>query len=471
MSAIAASGSRLAARLLHWRHVRTAAQGLLLLVAALMIADGLLGPQLAPKNLATVLTWIHYRGLAVLALLLAGNLFCFACPFMLARAVARRWLRPTRSWPRRLRNKWLSAGLFVAVLFAYELLDLWASPLWTAWLIVAYFVGAVVVDSLFRGAPFCKYVCPLGQFNFLAATVSPLEIRTRATEACGACRTKDCIKGRTAQRGCELGLYQPLKTGNLDCTFCLDCLHACPYDNVEVGARLPGSELWLDPQRSGIGRLSRRTDLAALAVVFTFGAIVNAFGMVTPVYALEEWLAGVLHTRSEILVLGVIFLAGLGLLPLLLCGGAAWASERLRGPGQRRPLAAAVTRQAYALLPLGLGLWAAHYSFHFVTGAATIGPVAQSFVADVLGRPLLGAARWGMGSLLPQGWLAPLEIGLLGLGWLGSLLVAYRVAGRDTPERAVPAFIPWAVILTMLLALAAWLMSQPMEMRGVLLGG
>ena len=42
-----------------------------------------------------------------------------------------------------LRNKWLSAGLFVSILFAYELFDL------------------------------CKFVCPIGQFNFVASLVSP----------------------------------------------------------------------------------------------------------------------------------------------------------------------------------------------------------------------------------------------------------------------------------------------------------
>ena len=43
--------------------------------------------------------------------------------------------------------------------------------------------------------------------------------------------------------------------------------------------------------RSGLGILSKRKDLAALVIVFTFGALLNAFGMVSPVYALEQWLA------------------------------------------------------------------------------------------------------------------------------------------------------------------------------------
>ena len=65
------------------------------------------------------------------------------------------------------------------------------------------------------------------------------------------------------QHGCELWLFQPRKASNMDFTFCLNCVHACPYDNVGLIARTPTSELWTDPYRSGIGRFSRRADLAA----------------------------------------------------------------------------------------------------------------------------------------------------------------------------------------------------------------
>jgi len=55
------------------------------------------------------------------------------------------------------------------------------------------------------------------------------------------------------QRGCELALFQRAKVGNVDCTFCLDCVHACPHDNSGMLSRAPASELMVDPQRSGIG--------------------------------------------------------------------------------------------------------------------------------------------------------------------------------------------------------------------------
>jgi ferredoxin len=458
-------------RFLRWRHARSAAALPLFLVAALMVFDGLAGPQLAPKNLATVLTWVHYRGLVALALLVAANLFCMACPFMLVRNVGRRWFHPTRMWPSWLRHKWLAVALFALVLFAYELFDLWASPLWTAWLIVAYFVAALLVDSLFRGATFCKYLCPLGQFNFAASLVSPLEVHVRDPQVCTDCRTKDCIRGRPALRGCELWLYQPKKVGNMDCTFCLDCTHACPHDNVGISPRLPGSELWVDRQRSGIGRFSRRPDLAALVVLFSFGALLNAFGMVAPVYALQDWLARTLGTQSEALLLALIFLVGLGALPSASLALAGWLSRHWSGVTDRPPLGAWIRRYVFALVPLGFGVWLAHYSFHFLSGFWTFIPVVQSFVGDVAGTPLLGTPRWDLGALLPMAWLNPVELGFLGLGFLGSLLVAYRLAEEDEPVQTWRAFVPWAVLLGLLFAAAIWLMGQPMEMRGMMMPG
>ena len=472
-------------RFLRWRHARAVLQIPLLFLAGLMVFDGLTGPQMAPKNLATVLTWVHYRGLVVLALLVAGNLFCMACPFMLVRNVARRFRTPTRMWPQRLRNKWLAIGLFVLMLFLYELFDLWAAPRWTAWLIVTYFLGAVLVDSLFRGATFCKYLCPLGQFNFVSSLISPLEVKIRSPQPCGDCRTKDCIKGRQARaqdpksrfRGCELWLFQQQKFGNMDCTFCLDCTHACPYENVGISGRLPASELWLDPLRSGIGRFSRRPDLAMLASVFTFGALLNAFAMVTPVYALEDWLADLLGTQLELPVLALIFVVGLGLLPILLMGLAGWVSRWWAGATGRSSLRAWVTRYAYALVPLGFGVWLAHYAFHFLTGFWTFVPVVQSFAFDIFGTPLFGMPRWDLGPLLPAEWLYPLELGFLGLGWLGSLLVAFRLAAAEEAasegdrSQSWQVFLPWAALLTFLFAVAIWLMGQPMEMRGTFLVG
>jgi hypothetical protein len=236
---------------------------------------------------------------------------------------------------------------------------------------------------------------------------------------------------------------------------------------VGLSARLPASELLINPWRSGVGRFSQRPDLAALVVLFSFGALLNAFGMVSPVYQLEEWLGDLLGTHAEALVLGVIFVSGLVVAPLILLGATAWISDRWTK--LETGTWGVVVRYAFALAPLGFGVWIAHYAFHFLTGFWTFVPVIQGALVDV-GVTVLGVPRWDLGPLLPSSWLMPLQQLFIGAGCLISLLVAYRMAESDAPKRVWQAFLPWAALLLMLLSAANWLLSQPMEMRGTFLG-
>ncbi len=503
---------------LRWRHTRTVLQSAALGLAVLILLDGFFGPQLAPRNLAGVIPWVHWRGFVVLALLVAGNLFCMACPFMLPRRLAKRFLPGDRIWPPLLQSKWLAVTLLLFFFWAYEAWALWASPWLTAWVALVYFVGAFVVDGFFRGASFCRFVCPIGQFNFVHSTISPLEVTVRDPDRCGRCETKDCIRGRYTpeararredredhvetdeepwsgrplrptgpngiltlaalgpapgralgrdgllQGGCELALYQPRKEGNLDCTFCLECIHACPHDNVGIFTRTPARELTRDPVRSGVGRISRRPDLVAMALLLVFAAFVNAFGMVEPVFAIQAWMAGIVGSGSRELILALFFLGGLVVLPGILVGSTAWLSRRLAG--RSRSLGEEISLYAWSLVPVGFGMWTAHYLFHFLIGALTVVPVAQQYLRD-LGLPS-GDPAWGLGPLVPEGWLFPIELLFLQGGLLASLLVGYGIARREEgrKRRALRAFAPWAVLATALTAAGIWLLLQPMEMRG-----
>jgi ferredoxin len=497
---------------LRWRHFRSSVQVLLLFLAAIVIAHGLFGPQSPTSNVAPVLTWVHYRGLLIIGLLAAGNVFCTGCPFVLVRDMGRKLHAPVRRWPKRFRNKLIAVGLLVGVFFVYELFDLWALPRATAILVLSYFAAALLVDLTFSGATFCKYLCPVGQFNFVASTLSPLELRVRKESTCRTCTTADCIKGRLHvpisgpelltvarplsslplprtqnplpstqnptgslqhpapstqnpvwQRGCELGLFLPMKVGNLDCTFCMDCVHACPHDNIALAPRVPGAELADARRRSGIGRLVNRTDIALLAIVFTFGALLNAFAMVRPVYRLEAWLARGLGVTSEAPVLALLFFVALVVLPALLIGGAASVTRLIaRGSTSIRRIAA---RYVFSLVPFGVGMWLAHYGFHLLTGAFAVIPIAQGAAAALFGWPVLGTTLGRSPGLRP-GTVFPFEIGSILLGAMGSLAVAYGISDREYPEQPGPPTAPWATVTLVLTMAAIWILSQPMEMRG-----
>jgi cytochrome c oxidase assembly factor CtaG len=447
-------------RFLKWRYARMCFQVPLAIVAGVIVYDGFHGPQVGAMNLAGVLPWVHWRGLLILGLLVAGNVFCMGCPFLLPRTLARRWLPPGWNWPRMLRNKWPAIGLLIVFLWAYEALSLWDRPLWTACLVLGYFLGAFVVDGLFRGASFCKYVCPIGQFNFVQSLASPLEVQVRDPDVCAGCHTRDCIRGRDGIPGCELHLFLPRKGGNMDCTLCLDCVHACPHDNVGIMPTTPGAALWDDVPRSGVGRWSRRPDIAALVLVLVFGAFANAAGMVGPVVKAQDQLAELTGVHAPMLMTTVFYLLALVVVPL---GLTALAAELSRHWGRWSAGTLEVaTRCTYALVPLGFGMWLAHYSFHFLTGYDAALPVTTRFAAD-LGLTALGGPVWNCDCCRPLvPWLLPLEIVFLDLGLLLSLYAGFRV----TPN--LKALIPWAVLMGLLFGVGLWILFQPMQMRGTL---
>jgi Fe-S-cluster-containing hydrogenase component 2 len=326
---------------------------------------------------------------------------------------------------------------------------------------------------VFTRDSFCMYVCPLGTFNFLYSTTSPLQITNRSMEVCRDCESHDCINGRwdendkLVQQGCQLELYVPTIKTNHDCTLCLDCAKACPYDNVALVTRPPGDELF---RQSWPNRL----DLALLAVIAACVGLVNAFAMTPPVYELEQWLAITLNTDEEVFVLGPIFLVGSVLLPLALVFAAAWLNQRLVVGNRARTLARLVIRHAYAFVPLGFGIWGSHYLFHLLIGPFTIIPALQTFFAGVVGVPLLGEPNLRLGAtLVPPLWVIQgIQVLAMAGGVGGALLVAWNAAKRANREGSarMVEFLPWAVILLLVAVLATVVFLQPMEMRGNVLG-
>src|SRR6185437_14637947 len=213
-----------------------------------------------------------------------------------------------------------------------------------------------------------------GQYHFIASLISPREVKIKDAKTCQTCRTYDCIRGNERSRGCELYLFQPKKAGNLDCTFCLDCVNACPHDNVGVLPVIPAKTITLNSYRSSIGRLAKRTDLAALALVFVFGAFANAAGMVGPVMMFEHHWHARLGDHSRPLIIGAFIAAVVILLPITavsICNGL----NQIVNLAGKRPLDLA-RQLIFGLVPLGFAMWGAHLLYHFASGWSSIWPVS-----------------------------------------------------------------------------------------------
>jgi hypothetical protein len=232
-------------------------------------------------------------------------------------------------------------------------------------------------------------------------------------------------------------------------------------------ARVPGDELAVAGSRSGLGVLDRRLDFTVLTIVFTFGALLNAFAMTSPVYAAERWMSELSGVRTEWPILAAVFAVGLVLEPALLLLAAAAASRAFAGQAMR--LIEVVNHFARSLIPIGFGVWLAHYGFHFFTGFLTVIPVTQNAVLRGTGHALLGQPLWQLGGL-PEALVYPLELGFLGLGLVGSCLVTWSLAQQFSPARPLGSFVPWALLHLAIFGSAVWIMTQPMDMRGTFLG-
>ncbi len=453
------------------RYGRRALQTISVAAMAVVIVEGLSGVQFAPLNPAGAFLWNIFRPLTLILLLLVANVFCMACPFTWPRELARRFRIRQFRWPEHLSSKWPAALLLLLFFWAYEQFALWNSPRDTALLLLAYVVAATTINTVFTGASFCKYVCPVGQFNFIASLFAPLELGVRSSHVCSSCSTHDCVRGNAVNRGCELKLYLPNKVGNLDCTLCLDCVQACPSDNVSLTPRSPLRELRRDPVRSSIGRISARPDIAVLILVVVFSSLANAAVMTAPVARVlsdlrqhHAWAAG-----WFVSLLATCFASGI----LLLLYGAAVRMMQLLAVHVN--LRTVFCRFSIALLPLGLSIWLGHLAFHLATSWSSIPAMFQ----DSLGHPAgphgtamaMAAASASMFApiLGPNGIsLFDLQVWIVNLGlfvsWFAGWKLTRELGGSSRRFGSMAAI--WLGGSTAFYAVAIWIFTQPMYMRG-----
>jgi cytochrome c oxidase assembly factor CtaG/polyferredoxin len=465
--------------LLHARGGRLALQAVSFCGLLCVVAHGLAGTPLSPLNLSGGFLWAIARPLLFLLVLVVGNVFCMACPFTFPRELLRQFWTPRWRWPARLRSKWIALALTCVFFWSYLKFDLWNWPSATAWLLVAYVGCAFLVDALFEGASFCKYVCPIGQFNFATSLVAPLELRAKTLSVCASCSGRDCINGNQQQRGCELQLYMPQKMGNMDCTLCMDCVQACSHDNIQIAVHAPLRDLTSEGYRSSIGRYAQRVDVAALFHVLVLFALVNAAAMTAPVLQATT----VLAQRFPGLVAPLISLLLFVLLTaafLLLMAALSWL---LRGLTLEKSSREVFGRMALVLLPVGLSMWVAHLLFHLTTAGDNLLPAFDQFLLDFgVHAPLhtaasVSAAMGAMCSpqmlMLTSGGggtnLLSLQVWILDVGLLLGLYVAWRMLRPIASSRKEKLLL--LLVATLLAATyyaaAVWVFNQPMQMLGM----
>jgi hypothetical protein len=154
---------------------------------------------------------------------------------------------------------------------------------------------------------------------------------------------------------------------------------------------------------------------------------------------------------------------------MLLAAGVVWlVSQSVRGGDPRRD---AFCRGALALVPLGMGMWAAHLLFHLLMGVPGLLPLMQQAGQD-FGLHWMSAPQWSATTSVLQGnGLLQLQLLFLDGGLLLSLYLVWRTAAGSRVVRRLLAAAPLTLFTVALYAFGFWLLLQPMQTRGVMMGG
>src|SRR5262249_22313412 len=160
---------------------------------------------------------------------------------------------------------------------------------------------------------------------------------------------------------------------------CLDCIHACPHQNVGLVSISPAGQFI--PDRPSFGRLARRPDVAALALLLVFGAFVNAAGMIAPVTEWEQRLQNQLGFNSPLPVITALMAFGLLIAPAIMavfCGAMSKALGGISVPWKKLTCSFVM-----ALVPLGFSMWVAHFVYHLLTAGSALRPTIKRAASDL----------------------------------------------------------------------------------------
>lgn len=460
-------GNRLVRWLVSSRPVRFIAQGVVVVLFFLVIAAGLWGNQNPALNIAPILTWTIWWGGLVILIMFAGKAWCWVCPW---DAVAG-WMEKLRfwkkadqglslnlKWPKPLRNIVIATLLFVGLTWIELGFGVTMRPAVTAYLALGMLIMAIVSAFLFEKKGFCRYACLVGRVSGLYAMFSGIEVRSKSQAVCRNCTGKECVQGSETAYGCPTFLFPGYLASNTYCIQCLECIQACPEDNLAINLRPWGADL-VDQHRP-------RTDESYLALLML--SITGFHGLtMTPNWGrLTAWL-------GQSLSLGNLLAFSLGMTLLLLAPILVYAvlvaisyalgrSSTADGPLSFHDY---FVRYAYALLPIALFYHLAHNMEHLMME----GPKVVSLLSDPFGWNwnLWGTAHWSIPPLVSLDVLWIVQVVLVLVGHVYSLWIAHHTSRKIFVDVASARRSQWPMLIAMVAfsVFSLWLLKQPMEMR------
>ncbi len=196
-------------------------------------------------NFTTFIVWGIWWPSMIWVAFLIGRAWCHVCPLELlmnfAERLGRRLKIPQKLMPKIFRNGILIIIGYLLVQFAVSTFHIHRAPHGAAIFLFSLGIFAFLGGFFYKYRSFCSYVCPVGILLNCYSRSAPFELRIINDKVCKQCSTKDCKSPETYKqwnkRGCPSLLNPPKLNSNKECLLCMQCVKACPYDNIRFGSR------------------------------------------------------------------------------------------------------------------------------------------------------------------------------------------------------------------------------------------
>jgi polyferredoxin len=453
-------------RILTSRAFQPSLQIPLLALMGVVVLLGFYDVQDGGKNLATKLTWTIWWAGIIFTFVLAGRVWCLACPFGALNEWTSRLAAPLRRLPKSFRNLWWATGMFVLLTWADEQLGVVRSPLVTAWIVLFFAAAAVAVGLFYERRSFCRHLCPIGGLIGIYSMTAPLELRAKSSGVCAGDPDKSCYRGGPESHGCPMFEFPASMDRNNYCNLCGECVTACVQDNLILRFRALGKDLWASGRRV-LDEAYLAVALVGITLLVTAQMLTAWSGWTWALSgALPQWVRASFKPVTYLgLVESAILLGGsLVIVPILVLAAAA-VGDRLAGEsglGVRRTF----VLFSYMFIPVGLAVHLAHNLSHLLLEGGGIVPVVQR-VVSVYTPWSLGEPDWQRAPLAPEAVIAVLQVAIIVGFFVLSLIAGHRLSAGaySDPRAASRALLPMAVLSCLFTVAAIVLLNQPMGMR------
>lgn len=406
----------------------------------------LLGPGEAHQNLGTALTWVLWWPLIPIIFLFLGRFWCAICPFAALNDLVQKFVGNNRPVPRFLKKYgiWIIDAFFIMITWSDHVWGIVENPLGSGIMMLTLTTGVVASGAFFERRTFCRHVCFLGGLSGNYAQAGMLALHG-TPEICATCKSASCFKGTDRAPGCPMFEFPKTMSTSANCVLCASCIKNCPNGSIQLTVRPPTKELWFVKKP--------KVEAAFLSAVIMGIVFIQNVTMLNVWTSILSWLEKVTGTTSYYVTFSITFLVALTM-PVLLLGLASWVAARFN----KTSLLENFTRFGYAIIALDMAVHIAHNLFHLLAEGKSI-----LFTALALfGVDSHGASA----ALVSMGIIQLLQFGLIGLGFIGSLYIVYRIAKSNHQGQVVwKTFLPYAVLMVLLGLLNVYVFTMPMAMR------